>query len=226
MRIAKPIMTDEMKLREIISKSGTYKECLEKMGIRSAGGNYGTLKKYITKYAIDISHFDEVRRVKRRRTSMIPLNTVLVVESNYSRSSLKKRLYQSGLKLPLCEMCGQGENWNGKKISLILDHINGIYNDNRIENLRILCPNCNATLDTHCGRNLRKDVDVEPVKKLPSEKRKLHFEKRRKASRPPLDELKREIEKYGYSATGRKYNVSDNAIRKWIRYYEKYNTVE
>lgn len=53
-------------------------------------------------------------------------------------------------------MCGQGEEWNGKKMSLILDHINGVHNDNRLENLRIVCPNCNATLDTHCGKNNKK----------------------------------------------------------------------
>jgi len=59
-------------------------------------------------------------------------------------------LYQEKLKNKVCELCGQDENWNGKKMSLILDHINGINNDNRLENLRIVCPNCNATLDTHC----------------------------------------------------------------------------
>ena len=51
-----------------------------------------------------------------------------------------------------CEMCGQGEEWHGRQMSLILDHINGVADDNRLENLRIVCPNCAATLDTHCGR--------------------------------------------------------------------------
>lgn len=51
--------------------------------------------------------------------------------------------------------CGQGEEWMGKKMSLILDHINGVHDDNRIQNLRIVCPNCNATLDTHCGKNVK-----------------------------------------------------------------------
>jgi hypothetical protein len=59
-------------------------------------------------------------------------------------------------------MC-QGEEWVGKKMSLILDHINGVNNDNRIEN-RIVCPNCNATLDTHCGKirvkKILKKVDL------------------------------------------------------------------
>lgn len=57
-------------------------------------------------------------------------------------------------------MCGQGEEWNGKKISLILDHINGDRKNNLIENLQILCPNCNATLDTHCGKNINNKNNI------------------------------------------------------------------
>ena len=87
------------------------------------------------------------------RKIKIPLKDILVPNSHYSRSSLKKRLYDEGIKCKKCELCGQGEEWNGKHMSLILDHINGIWNDNRLENLRIVCPNCNATLPTHCGKN-------------------------------------------------------------------------
>jgi hypothetical protein len=78
----------------------------------------------------------------------INLCDILIENSSYSRASLKDRLYKEGLKKRECELCGQGEEWVGKKMSLILDHINGVNNDNRIENIRIVCPNCNATLDT------------------------------------------------------------------------------
>ncbi|MSO41100.1 MAG: hypothetical protein EXQ70_04275 [Solirubrobacterales bacterium] len=57
-------------------------------------------------------------------------------------------------------MCGQGEVWRGSRIGLILDHVNGVRDDNRLENLRIVCPNCAATLETHCGR--RNRVPPEP----------------------------------------------------------------
>ena len=78
----------------------------------------------------------------------------MIENSSYrSTDSLKKRLYKEGIKERVCEKCGQDENWKGEHISLILDHINGVNNDNRIENLRILCPNCNATLETHCKGN-------------------------------------------------------------------------
>ena len=227
MRNGNSILNNELLLRDIISKSGTYTECLEKMGIRCAGGNYETLRKYIEKFEIDTSHFVDTRKIRRRRKSEIPIDSVLVENSKYNRSSLKKRLYESSLKTPICEMCGQDENWHGKKISLILDHINGVHNDNRIENLRIVCPNCNATLETHGGRNFNtKSKSIHIKSKGLSDKRKTFLENRRKANRPPFDVLQKEVIENGYSATGRKYGVSDNAIRKWIEYYSKYNTVE
>jgi len=78
------------------------------------------------------------------------MSDILVENSTFSRVHLKDRLFKEGLKLNICEMCGQNGEWMGKKMTLILDHINGVNNDNRLENLRIVCPNCNATLDTHC----------------------------------------------------------------------------
>lgn len=227
MRNGNSILNNELLLRDIISKSGTYTECLEKMGIRCAGGNYETLRKYIEKFEIDISHFVDTRKIRCRRKSEIPIDSILVENSNYNRSSLKKRLYESSLKTPICEMCGQDENWHGKKISLILDHINGVHNDNRIENLRIVCPNCNATLETHCGKNSNtKSKSIHIRSKGLSDKKRTFLESRRKANRPSFDVLQKEVIENGYSATGRKYGVSDNAIRKWIAYYSKYNTVE
>ena len=64
-------------------------------------------------------------------------------------------MYKEGLKNKKCELCGQNEEWKGKHMSLILDHINGINDDNKLENLRIVCPNCNATLETHCKGNYK-----------------------------------------------------------------------
>ena len=72
--------------------------------------------------------------------------------SSYQRARLKERLFDAGLKERACELCGQGEIWHGRRMSLILDHVNGIADDNRLENLRVVCANCNATLDTHCGK--------------------------------------------------------------------------
>jgi hypothetical protein len=144
----------------------------------------------------------------------IDLSDILIINSTYDRGHLKRRLYADGLKKRECEMCGQGEEWQGKKMSLILDHINGVNNDNRIENLRIVCPNCNATLDTHCGK---KNKGVKLDKRFGPKTITVN----RKVERPSLEDLLIQVKRYGYVKTGEKYGVSDNAVRKWIKRYEQ-----
>lgn len=218
---------DKEKLEKIVKESKTKKECLDKLGLRAAGGNYKTLIKYVKKYNIDDSHFEpDAVRVNKLNNFIdlfikIPIEQVFVENSPYSRSSLKKRLYSEGFKERKCELCGQDEEWRGKKMSLILDHINGIWNDNRLENLRIVCPNCNATLDTHCGKNKIKNINDKTINK---ELKKEFHKKRRKIERPDYNTLKNEVETIGFVKTGKKYGVSDNSIRKWIKFYEKYGS--
>jgi hypothetical protein len=224
-------------LEKIIKISNSLAETLKNLGKRAAGGNFKTLRKYIDKYDIDISHFNpekiRIEKLKKFLTEKKKdLSEILTKNSSYNRGHLKKRLYDEGIKECKCELCGQNEIWNGKKISLILDHINGVWDDNRIENIRIVCPNCNATLDTHCGKNLspknqkklqygfdiNEQVDFRFI--MTEEKNNINILKR-KVDRPEYEVLLKEIDELGYSATGRKYGVSDNAIRKWVKYYEK-----
>ena len=143
-------------LDNFVKESKSLTDCLKKMGLSGRPGNYGTLRKYIKLYGIDTSHFYTTQMggltnyvIKLRK----PLEEILVENSTFSRAELKRKLISEGLKQNICEECGQGEIWRGKKITIILDHINGVNDDNRIENLRMLCPNCNATLDTHCSKN-------------------------------------------------------------------------
>ena len=166
---------------------------------------------------------------KRKYEYYVGLSEILQQGTFICTSSLKKRLYKEGLKIPVCELCGQDEWWNGKRMSLILDHINGNNNDNRIENFRVICPNCNATLDTYGGKNIKQKPKTikhfcECGKRIykTSKNCVLCAEiKQRKSKRPSLKILKEEIEKLGYKGTGRKYGVSDNAIRKWLKVMEK-----
>lgn len=151
---------NEKLLRDLIINSNTLKEVLDKLKLPTQGNNYGTLKKYIKLYNIDISHFKPNFERSNKLKIFNKKNIEYYLQDNLkcSTSHLKERLYKEGFKKRECELCGQNETWKNKKMSLILDHINGKNDDNRIENLRIVCPNCNATLDTHCGKNHKQRV--------------------------------------------------------------------
>lgn len=101
------------------------------------------IKERIEKLGLDISHFKYVKPK--------PLNDWLkILEKPHRLSSLKKRILKEGLLKEECILCGQKNVWNGKKLILQLDHINGNTKDNRIENLRMLCPNCHSQTETYC----------------------------------------------------------------------------
>lgn len=83
----------------------------------------------------------------------IPLRKILVKGSSYASSRLKKRLIAKGLLEEQCSECGLGSEWNGRPLVLQLDHINGVRDDHRLGNLRILCPNCHTQTPTYVSRN-------------------------------------------------------------------------
>lgn len=86
----------------------------------------------------------------------IPLSDLLTENSPHQRGHVKRRLVTAGLLKHECAECGQGDEWKGKKLVMVLDHKNGVNNDHRIENLRMLCPNCNSQTDTFSGKNIKK----------------------------------------------------------------------
>lgn len=216
---------------EIVKKSKSFSEVSRKLYGNNYCGNRKTIKNKINEFSINISHFDfkPTSNDFKNRFNKTPINEILVLGSTYDTTKLKHRLYNEGIKEPICEKCGQDEVWNGEKMSLILDHVNGNNIDQRLENLRIVCPNCNATLSTHGGKNakLKSRSEKKIYNKLLGNDEKTNINKKqslnqRKVKRPPYKQLKNEIIEMGYSAVGRKYGVSDNSIRKWIKFYEKY----
>jgi ferredoxin len=231
----------EQDVRDAVATSPSLTAALRKLGLRPAGGNHETLRNLIGRYGISTDHFDpNWTRRGTHRDRATPLEEILVEESTYNRRDLKRRLYKAGLKARRCELCGQGESWRGRTMALILDHINGVATDNRFANLRIVCPNCAATLDTHCGRKNR--LHVEPRDCLhcgdqfvPKYDAQLYCSQpcgvhskgprqprpeRRKVERPSYDQLMTDLRTMSVCAVGRKYGVSDNAVRKWVRWYE------
>lgn len=219
-------------ITNIIKNSRNRLEVLKKIGWDTRTYGYRKLNRYIKNNSIDISHF-ETRSQQYERTKdlilsnkKIPLDKILVSGSTYQNTTnLKHKLYDEGLKQPICEECGQDENWRGKHISMILDHINGVHDDNRLENLRIVCPNCNAALPTHCGRNSKRNKREKILKSIEEKfhNKKLQSINSRVKERPDFNLLQKDVTELGYSATGRKYGVSDNAVRKWVKFYEKYD---
>lgn len=227
---------DEPYFSEVVKNSNNLTDICRNLKIGTTKGNRDTVKKYIIKYNIDISHFNVRNNFIEGKGIKKELSDILIKDSMYtSTTHLKDRLYNEGLKNRKCELCGQGEEWNGMKISLILDHINGINNDNRIENLRIVCPNCNAGLPTHCrgnynirnkyhyDRKINRCECGEVISDGSKRCKKCDSINQRKVNRPEYGQLLNEIEKLGYVGVGRKYGVSDAAIRKWKRYYESIN---
>lgn len=214
---------------KIIHKSINLTDVFKNLNMGTTCGNRKTIKKYIQMYDIDISHFHIPKKGNNKNKKDL-YNDILIEDSSYNNTtSIKNKLYKLGLKIRECELCGQNEEWRGKKMSLILDHINGIYNDNRLNNLRIVCPNCNATLDTHCGKHINK-IKIQQKKhtcvcgseilKESNVCRKCSQMSQRKVkNRPNLEILLNDINSLGYSKTGLKYGVSDNTIRKWIKQY-------
>lgn len=231
----------EDEARVAIANALCWSDALRALGLRAAGGNHRTIKRWAARWEIDTGHFDpNAVRARALRREPVPLETLLVEHSTASRQNVKRRLLLEGIKQPVCELCGQGELWRGVRMALVLDHINGIADDHRLENLQIVCPNCAATLPTHCGRHNRRTpfeatCPICGVMFEPRFRRQRYCSQacgyrrlegvpqpeRRRVPRPPYAQLVREVHAMGWLAVGRRYGVSDNAVRKWVRQYER-----
>jgi hypothetical protein len=97
----------------------------------------------------------EFKNGGHNKGAAIKFNTMDILEGKhpqYSTLKLKNRLIKEGLLSYKCDDCGISE-WNNKKIALHLDHIDGNCKNHRLNNLRLLCPNCHSQTDTWCGKN-------------------------------------------------------------------------
>jgi 5-methylcytosine-specific restriction endonuclease McrA len=191
-------------MQNILSSSKSMREVILKFNLSPNGsGGYRNIKKRILDLGIDIPNYNYYGNGEARRK--VDDTDIFCENSTYPRQSLKRRILKDNLLKYECVECGNVGEYNGKDLSLHLDHKNGMNDDNRLENLRFLCPNCHSQTETYSGK-ANKQLKVKVKKERP-----------KKVERPDIDVLLNEIEQYGYSATGRKYGVSDNAIRKWIK---------
>jgi hypothetical protein len=158
-------------LEAVIKNSFSLAQTIRNLGLgKICGGNYEVIKRYIRHYNIDCSHFTGKGWARDKKFETKPYRTfeeILVQNSTFSSTyHLKNRLLKAGLLNNKCYICSMEAYWNGRPLNLHLDHINGISNDHRIENLRLLCPNCHSQTETYTGKNKKKkSVDAKSEKK-------------------------------------------------------------
>lgn len=219
-------------LIQVVKANINMTDCLRALGLKAVGGNIHTFKKYIAKYNIDTSHFTGKSTIEKSPESKaMPASEFLIENSSMTTGNVKKRILKEGLLEYRCALCGLTDMWNGQKLVLHIDHINGINTDHRLCNLRFLCPNCHSQTDTYCGKNLldenqeaNKCVDCSAEIGRQSTRCKdcsneylRTKEKHFKIQWPDISALKQMVEEMGYCAAGRVLGVRDNTIRKHLK---------
>lgn len=194
-------------LESIIIQSSSYSEILRKLNVFSQGSNINTLKRRIEYENIDTTHIKKGLNSNKGKKfgpskNRIPNETLFVENSLTCRSVIRSRLIKENIISYSCSNCGLNPMWNRNPLSMVLDHINGIPNDNRIENLRFLCPNCNSQTDTFAGRNTSR-----------TKKSKIKVPRKRKFE-VSKEELETLLDNNSFVSIGKMFGVSDNAIRK------------
>jgi hypothetical protein len=148
----------EQQFVNAVTTSVSVREVIRKLDLNYTGGNFSSIKRNIAKRNLDTSHFlgqAATRGITHTRQQK-PLSLLLVEHGMTNRSSLKKRLIKEGILQERCAICDLPPKWNNHPITLELDHINGVYDDHRLENLRLLCPNCHSQMPTTHGKNNRR----------------------------------------------------------------------
>lgn len=211
----------DKEFQEVVKQSSSKKEVCQKLGYTNYNGNTTALfKKRCKELDVDYSHFGNLRnRIVRTEEN------VFCKDSTASQQTLREWYLKNNYNEYRCSICGISE-WQDKSLSLHLDHINGNNHDNRLENLRWVCPNCDSQLDTYCGKNqLKKSKNKceKCGKELFDSRAKMCREcyniSLRRVERPSREELKKMIRKESFVHIGSRYNVTDNAIKKWCKSY-------
>lgn len=137
-------------LEKMVKESHSMRELQRKIGYKSIGANFHTVQNVLNEYGISTEHFTGVAKgfIKRNEEN------VFIKDSSATQATLRRWYIKGNYSEYKCAICGQPPQWQGKPLTLTLDHINGDNHDDRLENLRWICPNCDRQLDTFAGKNV------------------------------------------------------------------------
>lgn len=216
-------------IQEIVKNNTSHKACLRQMGYKGISGD--TVKAFQQKlFDLNIStkHFLLNGFTSTKSKIINPDKELFIENSPYGQSTLR-RYYEQKYPQTYCSICNQSAIWNNKKLTFILDHINGKNRDDRLENLRWVCPNCNSQLPTTGARNPHRVEHLCPDCGKPltngaircmecSIKWRKNPENPYCTNRPNRDILKQRIRTETFEGIGREYGVSGNAVKKWCKW--------
>ena len=169
---AMKVKYSENDIRVAVDKSKSIASVLRQLGLRPVGGNYKTIHHLIEKYELDTSHFTgQGWNVGLKFKPKVGLkdSDIFKKDSDYRCSWRLRERYKKITGIQYCENCNLSD-WQGQSIPLEIHHLNGNNTDNRLENLKLLCPNCHALTDNYRGRahlsalSEKRDVECRKFK--------------------------------------------------------------
>lgn len=205
-------------LQFLLDTSSSYSEILLSIGYKSNGGYISKNIKNRVKN-LDISKFEENRRNAGFNKNPKSNEELLIENGKYNdRSSVKKRILN--LREYKCEICNLCE-WLKSPITLHLDHINGINTDNRLENLRLICPNCHSQTETYAGKNRTPSQKIFycGCGKLKSRYSECcqKCDDKTKIKWPSTENMERMIWEYPTTKIATNLGVSDTAVKNFCK---------